>query len=272
MIGLLEASLLAARDVSFPGVWLLSQALAAILALGYVGMRTRQWPLVACFVVALISGVFGAFAWGFVCRLLERLAGRDVDLVGVAAYGALAGIALAFVGLARRRGSAVLASLDLIAPALALLVAVGRLGCFFAGCDAGTVSVSPFSVRFPAGSAVFRDHVAHGFVLPTDHWSLAVHPTQLYEAGLALALACLGHQLGVRNAARGLSFGVTALGYALARGFADALRLPAPNAVYGLLTSLLVGIAAGALLLRTRDWTLAGGVRRCGQQVGWRRG
>lgn len=231
-------------------VWVLAQILAALVALGYVAARTRQQPLVACFALALAAGVLGAYAWGFVCRLLERLAGRDVDLTGVAAYGALAGVTLAFVFLTRRRGLTVVAGLDLIAPALALLVAFGRLGCFLAGCDAGSVSAAPWAVRFPAGSAAFRDHVAQGLVLATDRWSLAVHPAQLYEAGLALALAYLGHRLGTRHAAPGMAFGATALGYALARSFVDTLRFPAPNAVYGWLSSLLVSVAVVTLLLR----------------------
>jgi prolipoprotein diacylglyceryltransferase len=231
-------------------VWVLAQILAALVALGYVAARTRERPLVAGFALALAAGVLGAFAWGFVCRLLERQAGRDVDLTGVAAYGALAGVALGFVLLAKRRGLTVVASLDLISPALALLVAFGRLGCFLAGCDAGSVSALPWAVRFPAGSAAFRDHVAQGLILATDRWSLAVHPAQLYEAGLALALSYVGHRLGTRRAAPGIAFGATALGYALARSFVDTLRFPSPNAVYGWFTSLLVSVAVVTLLLR----------------------
>jgi phosphatidylglycerol:prolipoprotein diacylglycerol transferase len=239
-------------------VWVLAQTLAALVAIGYVAARTRQRPLVARFTLALAAGVLGAYAWGFVCRLLERLAGREVDLIGVSAYGALAGVALGFAFLARRRGLTVVASLDLIAPALALLVAFGRLGCFLAGCDAGSVSASPWAVRFPAGSAAFRDHVAQGLILATDRWSLAVHPAQLYEAGLALALSYVGHRLGTRRAAPGSAFGATALGYALARSFVDTLRFPAPNAIYGLLTSLLVSVAVVTLLLRNSQRARAG--------------
>jgi prolipoprotein diacylglyceryltransferase len=252
MIGMLERTLLAARTVAFPGVWILAQISAAVLALSYVAVRTRRWPPVRSFGIALVAGMVGAFAWGLLCRLLDRLTGSHVELVGVSAYGALMGVTLAFVSLARRHGLTALASLDLIAPALALLVGVGRLGCLLAGCDAGRVTASAFSVRFPAGSAVFRDHVARGFVLATDRWSLAVHPAQLYEAGLVLTLAFLGHRLGVRRAASGLSFGVTALGYALARSFADALRFPGKSATYGLITSALVSIAVVFVLLRNR--------------------
>jgi hypothetical protein len=247
----LELALQAARHTPFPGVWGLTQGLAAAIALGYVGFRTRRWSLVACFALALPAGVLGAFALGLLYRLLDRLRGEDADLIGLALYGALVGIAAAFAYLAKRRGLPALASLDLIAPALALLIAVGRLGCFLAGCDAGAISTSPLSLHFPQGSAVFRDHVAQGVVLTTDEWSLAVHPTQLYEAALAMALAYLGHQLSRLRLPPGVLFAVTALGYALVRSFSDALRLPAADGVYGLVTSLLVSIAA-VVLLRQR--------------------
>lgn len=249
MTGVLEATLQAARAAPFPGSWAGAQMLAALVALGYVWVRARYWPLLICFALALPTGALGAFALGFAFRLVDRIAGRDVDLLGVAAYGALAGVVLVFVRLSRRHGINVLAGLDLIAPALALLVAIGRLGCFLSGCDAGHVSDSVLSIRFPAGSAVFHDHVRQGLVLATDAWSLAVHPAQLYEAGSALGLAALGHQLGRRSVAPGLAFGVTALGYALVRGFVDTLRFPAPGATYGLATSLLAGIAVVVHLL-----------------------
>lgn len=251
MMGSLELALQAARLAPFPGAWGLAQALAAAVALGYVGFRTRRWQLVGCLALALPAGVLGALTLGLFYRLLDRLRGQDTDLIGVALYGAFAGVAAAFVVLAKRRGLPALVSLDLIAPALALLVAVGRLGCFLAGCEAGAISASPLSLHFPQGSAVFRDHVAQGVVLPTDDWSLAVHPAQLYEAALALALAYLGHRLSSRRFPPGVVFAVTALGYAFLRTCVDALRLPTAAAAYGLVTSLLVSVAV-IVLLRPR--------------------
>jgi prolipoprotein diacylglyceryltransferase len=247
MMGSIETALQAARHAPFPGAWGLAQVSAAAVALGYVWFRTRRRWIVSSLLLALPAGVLGAFALGLLYRLLDRLRGEDTDLLGVAAYGAVAGVAVAFVALSRRRGLPALASLDLIAPALALLVAVGRLGCFLAGCDGGAVTASPVGVHFPAGSAIFRDHLEQGLVLATDRWSLAVHPAQLYEAGFALGLACLGHRLSVRHLAPGLSFAVIALGYALLRSSVDALRLPVASAFYGIFTSLVIVVIVGLL-------------------------
>jgi phosphatidylglycerol:prolipoprotein diacylglycerol transferase len=238
---------------ALPHVWVLAQVLAAIAALAYLWLRTRaREKLVVCLVLALPAGALGALALGFVYRLLDRLAGRGADVVGVASYGALLGVSVAFAALVRRRGLPVLASLDALAPALALLVGVGRLGCLFGGCDGGQISTSALAVRFPAGTAVFREHVARGLVLPTDRWSLSVHPTQLYEALLALALACLADWLRRRTRLPpGFGFGAVALGYAVSRTAVDSLRSSASNAAYGMVTSL-VAVIGLIVLLRPR--------------------
>ncbi len=62
---------------------------------------------------------------------------------------------------------------DTFAVPVALAVAVGRLGCFYAGCCYGTPTDLPWGVVFPGVDA------------------LAHHPTQLYEAGFHLACAGL---------------------------------------------------------------------------------
>jgi len=64
------------------------------------------------------------------------------------------------------------ATLDLIAPALALAHAFGRVGCFFAGCCYGRPTDSFFGVIFdnPQGE------------IPTALRGVPIHPVQLYEA------------------------------------------------------------------------------------------
>jgi phosphatidylglycerol:prolipoprotein diacylglycerol transferase len=71
---------------------------------------------------------------------------------------------------------------DAVAPALAVGIALGRLGCFLNGCCFGAVSDFPLAVRFPAGSPAWLQHVQLGLISPTATHSLAVHPTQLYSA------------------------------------------------------------------------------------------
>ena len=84
-----------------------------------------------------------------------------------ALLGGLAGVELAkrHLGVSRRTG-------DLFAVPLAAGIAIGRIGCFLTGFEDGTAGIPtalPWGVDFGDG--------------------LARHPTQLYEAAFALALA-----------------------------------------------------------------------------------
>src|SRR5207302_4219091 len=80
---------------------------------------------------------------------------------------------------------------DLAAAPIGMSLALARIGCFLAGCDYGKVTSVPWAVRFPAGSPAWRDQVAAG-LLPADRpESLPVHPTQLYESLLGVAMMVL---------------------------------------------------------------------------------
>jgi len=70
-------------------------------------------------------------------------------------------------------------------------LAIQKSGCFLNGCCYGSPSSLPWSVQYPVGTGAHFHHVASGL---TDHgaaWSLSVHPVQLYEAILLLAVAFL---------------------------------------------------------------------------------
>ena len=80
---------------------------------------------------------------------------------------------------------------DLLAPGLALGVAIIRIGCFFNGCCFGIKSALPWAVSFPFNSPAYKFYLANA--IQTDKFSLAtlirspsLHPTQLYEAAGAL--------------------------------------------------------------------------------------
>ena len=71
---------------------------------------------------------------------------------------------------------------DAVAPALAVGVTLGRLGCFLNGCCYGAVCDHAWAVRFPAESHAWIAQVEAGLLPPAAAWSLPVHPTQLYAA------------------------------------------------------------------------------------------
>lgn len=63
-----------------------------------------------------------------------------------------------------RHGLPLLAMGDLIAPSMALGLAIGRLGCFLNGCCFGGVCLdAPYAVTFPAGSPPYIQHQQQGW-------------------------------------------------------------------------------------------------------------
>ncbi len=95
---------------------------------------------------------------------------------GVFFGGLLAALATA-VWYMRRWTLPALRTADVFAPALALGHAIGRLGCFLAGCCWGRPASVPWAVTFTRPLA----HELVGVPL-----GVSVHPTQLYEAAAEL--------------------------------------------------------------------------------------
>ena len=112
-------------------------------------------------------------------------------------FGAAAGGVLGTAVAARLLGLRPLALVERLVPGLALGLAVGRVGCFLAGCGYGAPTSLAWGVVFPAGSPAHEAHVTAGLVRPGAAASLAVHPTQLVELAVLLILA-LALQLRLR--------------------------------------------------------------------------
>jgi phosphatidylglycerol---prolipoprotein diacylglyceryl transferase len=167
---------------------------------------------------------------------------------GLVFYGAPVGGTLAMIGACRLLEVPFLRFADAAIPAIPIAHALGRVGCFFAGCCFGAPWEGPFAVRF-----------THPFA-PGAHPDVLRHPTQLYEAFglLTLALAF------VLVPARSVGSGRRALGYVLAyAGLRFSVELFRGDSVRGLflggalstsqLLSLLFAALAGALLLRQKN-------------------
>jgi phosphatidylglycerol:prolipoprotein diacylglycerol transferase len=110
---------------------------------------------------------------------------------GLVFYGGVAATAVVAVNFARRERWSFWVLGDVFAPGLALGHALGRLGCFAAGCCFGKAS-GPWGVAFPEGSVAFDELGSLGLLSPGASFTPPLHPTQLYEAGGELAIfACL---------------------------------------------------------------------------------
>jgi phosphatidylglycerol:prolipoprotein diacylglycerol transferase len=144
---------------------------------------------------------------------------------GLVFYGGAVGAALVAAVFARRNGWSFWVLGDVFAPGIALGHALGRLGCFAAGCCFGKTATGDWGVAFPSGSVAFDELSSLGFVAPGATFTPRLHPTQLYEAlGEALLFAALllvRPRLRARPGALALGY---AAGYALLRFVVEMFR------------------------------------------------
>jgi phosphatidylglycerol:prolipoprotein diacylglycerol transferase len=146
----------------------------------------------------LIGGLVGArlfYVWQYWGIRIHRV--WEIFQVwngGIVFYGSIMGGVLAFFVYRWLRPFPLRPVLDVLAPALALGIAIGRLGCFLNGCCYGDQCDLPWAVRFPgprsgvAGSLPWLDQVHRGQIPETAEWSLPVHPTQIYSTVDGLVL------------------------------------------------------------------------------------
>jgi phosphatidylglycerol:prolipoprotein diacylglycerol transferase len=97
---------------------------------------------------------------------------------------------------------------DLCAPAIALGQAIGRIGCFMAGDDYGSAASVPWAVTFTDQEAAAIGGAPLGVPL---------HPVQLYESAVCLALFFTLVWLGKRRRFEGQVILAYSMGYAAAR-------------------------------------------------------
>ena len=137
---------------------------------------------------------------------------------------------------------------DVLAPALALGLVFERLGAFFAGTAFGRYAADAvLSIQFPVGSPAFIEHrrTLANLMRQGATESLAVHPVQLYAAGVGMLGLLLCVWVRSRRRFEGqvfLSFGMF---YLAARAFLEEpLRADAPAGVLGPLNTGQVGAVA----------------------------
>jgi phosphatidylglycerol:prolipoprotein diacylglycerol transferase len=115
----------------------------------------------------------------------------------------------------RKHGLPVWRITDMAAPSIALGEAIGRWGCFSAGCCYGKPTSVPWAITFSDPFA----HEAVGTPL-----NVPVHPTQIYLSLNALLLFALCEWVYRRKKFDGQVFWIYILGYAVSRGVIEQFR------------------------------------------------
>ena len=227
---------------------------AIVLAWLWARPRARHaavapWRIDLLVPTLLTFGLLGAWLCGILTDALTAAPAHSSVLLGALLLSTAAGITYALYG---KIPLGILG--DILAPPIALCIAIGRNGCFFAGCCFGQVCAQPnplTAVTFPAGSfaALFQQRTGP---------SLPVYPIQLYESAACFLLALFlwrwrqKDQRGITGQ-KFLALGIT---YAAIRFCIEFLRADNPP-IHGLTFSqwgalVIAALSAATWLVRLR--------------------
>jgi phosphatidylglycerol:prolipoprotein diacylglycerol transferase len=172
-------------------------------------------------VYSALVGLLGAkllmfvMDFGYYARNPGQIFSLDTLLsAGVYYGGFLLAVVFSYFYL-RQQKLAFLPTADVLAPAVALGHAIGRLGCFAAGCCWGTRCSLPWGV-------IFTSDDAHNITGVPLH--IRLHPAQLYESALTFLVAWVLVRLAKRPHAPGSILGWYLVLYSLARFAVEYVR------------------------------------------------
>jgi phosphatidylglycerol:prolipoprotein diacylglycerol transferase len=112
---------------------------------------------------------------------------------GLVFYGGFIGAVLFSIWYMRRHKMEFFSYADAMAPTVAIGQALGRLGCFSAGCCWGEACDVHYALaaRFPPESLAYQSQAAAQVIAANAATTIPIHPTQIYEA-FGCALLFLG--------------------------------------------------------------------------------
>jgi phosphatidylglycerol:prolipoprotein diacylglycerol transferase len=195
-----------------------------ILAGAYLAVRLapsrgiqgdRLWTLT---IVVALAGVLGSrVLWALQPDLIGETLANPLRLIaiwegGLTFIGGLLAAVAAGVIYVRRAGLPVLDTADVVAPGLALGIAIGRVGCFLTGLHPGRPTSLPWGI---------------------DYLGAVRHPIPLYESALGVALLVASLILLRRRLAPGVTALMVILGYLVGRSLLDLLRAAPAAGVSG---------------------------------------
>jgi phosphatidylglycerol:prolipoprotein diacylglycerol transferase len=215
-------------------------------------------------IVALVAGFLGAKVLLYVVDFRYYLEHpfemvRSLRSAGVF-YGGFLGATLASVWYIRRHDLPLGRVTDLAAPSMAIGQAIGRIGCFAAGCCYGRACDLPWAVTFTDPDA---------FRLTGAPLGVAVHPTQIYHALADLLILALTVVALRRRTRPGQVFWIYVLSYATLRYVVEFYRGDAARGLFldgrfstSQILSAVAAVTAAIALVRLRRPEAVAGRRR----------
>jgi phosphatidylglycerol:prolipoprotein diacylglycerol transferase len=239
-------------DIRWYGVWFMVALLVGLVVFARRGRRMLGLPfddVLLLSVIIIVAGLLGAKLLTVFVRLddfwtdpLGFLFGRS----NISITGGLLGGGLALWLISRRKGGiGFLGVADALAGALPLAQAVGRQGCFSAGCCYGKPTAGWWGVTFTHPDSV------------CGLKGVPLIPTQLLESGLSLLLffGIIAFEKFAKKRRQGATFLVYGFGYGLIRFAMDFLRADKQALWLGLTTNQWA-VVVGFVLLGLAWWRL----------------
>jgi len=168
-------------------------------------------------IVILLSSVAGS-RFLYVIQHLEDYRGDLLGMLrvwegGLTFYGGLIAGVIFGIGFLKVKKVPVREAIDVVAPQIALGIAIARIGCFLNGCCFGIETDLPWACSFPADSQA-------GWVLP----GVGLHPTQLYSSAANFGIFVFLRRFLRSRPRSGTVFAVFLVAYGLWRFVIDYLR------------------------------------------------
>jgi phosphatidylglycerol:prolipoprotein diacylglycerol transferase len=163
----------------------------------------------------IVGTILGARILHVITYWDQDFAGKPISEIfmvqhgGLVFYGGLIGATLSGIIFLRVKRLPMWKFGDALAPGIPLGYAIGRMGCLMNGCCYGKPTSLPWAIHFPA------DHETHG---------IGVHPTQVYESLLSLALFGALTWFWPRRKFDGQVFAIYLMSYAVLRSVVEFFR------------------------------------------------
>ncbi len=204
-------------------------------------------PIADMIIGAIIGGLLGAkLYFAFVLGNTDALFSRG----GFVFWGGFIGGAIGVLAVSRAKKVPLLRTVEVGAPAVAAGYSVGRTGCWTVGDDYGRPWDGPLAVQFPDGApASTAGNMASEFGVQfppgTDPNSvIAVHPTQLYEVGMAFVMFVIIWKLRHHKHREGWLFGVYLVLAGMERFVVEFFRAKDDQLAFGLTIAQVIALAA----------------------------
>jgi phosphatidylglycerol---prolipoprotein diacylglyceryl transferase len=185
-------------------------------------------------------------SWDYYIQHPRQIFSIETFQSGGTFYGGIVGAVATILLYTYVQKMPLLAVMDTFGAALPLGHALGRLGCFAAGCCYGKPTSEPWGVTFTNPAAA---------QLAGTPLGVHLHPTQLYEAGVEFLNFLFLIWLGGRQRFRGQMIGAYFMLYGAERGVIEFFRGdPGRTMLFHDTTSLMQLVSVGLVLTGAFLW------------------